>query len=81
MSDYDNTNRGALFKNDKQGVENRPDYTGTLDVAGAAHKVAGWVKKSKKGDTYLSLAIQPSEDAPKPKKAERQEEPDDALPF
>ena len=33
MSDYDNTNSGALFKNDgKQGKQ--PDYRGPLNVGG-----------------------------------------------
>lgn len=34
MSEYDNTNRGALFRNDKDGNEKRPDYTGKINVDG-----------------------------------------------
>ena len=30
---YDNTNTGAMFKNDKQGNEKRPDYTGRINVS------------------------------------------------
>ena len=32
--EYDNTNRGALYKNDKQGNEKRPDFTGKINVNG-----------------------------------------------
>ncbi len=30
MSNYDNTNSGVLFKNDKKGNEKAPDYKGNL---------------------------------------------------
>jgi hypothetical protein len=32
MSDYDNTNRGALFKNNEKTEETHPDYRGRLNV-------------------------------------------------
>ena len=32
MSNYDNTNTGTIFQNDKQGNENRPDYKGKINV-------------------------------------------------
>jgi len=64
---YDNTNRGALFVNDKDGNESRPDYTGILDVeipekvaAGEVVKfrLAGWVKESKSsGEEFVSLVV------------------------
>jgi len=44
---YDNNNRGALFKNDKQGNEKRPDYKGDLNVEGVEYRVSAWIKKSK----------------------------------
>jgi hypothetical protein len=57
---YDNTNSGALFKNDKKGVENRPDYTGKLDVEGTEYWVSAWVKDGKSGK-FMSLSIKPKE--------------------
>jgi hypothetical protein len=64
---YDNTNRGALFKNDrKETGDARPDYTGKLDVNGETFYVSGWVKEIKNGERagqkFLSLAIQPPRD-------------------
>ena len=44
--DYDNTDTGALFKNDKEGNENRPDYTGNIhDANGKKRRIAAWLKK------------------------------------
>ena len=54
---YDNTNRGSFFKNDKQGNENRPDFTGKLNVEGKEYRLSGWKKVSAKGVSYLSLSI------------------------
>lgn len=67
MSDFDNTNRGALFRNDKQGNEKRPDYKGKVNVAGTDYRVSGWLRQSKDGQTkFLSLQVEPVEEAAKP---------------
>lgn len=63
MTQYDNTNRGALFKNDKQGNESRPDYTGTLNVAGMEYKLSAWLKVGKSGAKFMSLNVQPKQAA------------------
>lgn len=58
--EYDNTNRGALFKNDKEGGNpNWPDYRGSINVAGSDFWLDAWLKKDKKGKTYMSLSIKP----------------------
>ena len=39
MSDYDNTNKGAMFPNRyKEDGDKRPDHTGNLDVDGKEYK-------------------------------------------
>jgi hypothetical protein len=63
MPQYDNTNRGVLFRNQrKQSGDNKPDYTGKLDVNGEEVFISGWVKEVKNGERagekFLSLAIQ-----------------------
>lgn len=58
MADYDNTNRGALFINDRKTSPNQPDYKGSLDVEGVEYWVSAWVKPSRKGD-LLSMSITP----------------------
>jgi uncharacterized protein (DUF736 family) len=94
MSDYDNTNSGALFKNDKQGNDNWPDYRGQINVNGEDFWISAWLKTSKKdGTKYMSLAVQPmqkqKQSSPKasPQQGrQRQPEPpqndfDDDIPF
>ena len=45
---YDNTNTGAIFKNEKK-ADNHPDYRGTINVDGVDKEIALWVKTSKDG--------------------------------
>lgn len=68
---YDNTNSGALFKNDKDGKESRPDYKGTLNVNGTDYWISAWLKSSKAGSKYMSLSIQPKEARPDDRRPER----------
>ena len=66
---YDNTNRGVLFPNDKKGNEKRPDFTGDLNVGGVEYKLSAWKKASKAGNNFLSISVQLKEGqkvAPKP---------------
>ena len=53
--EYDNTNRGVLFKQTNKPKENAPDYKGTFNRKGEDFKVAGWIKMSKAGTPYISL--------------------------
>ena len=62
MSDYDNTNSGALFKNDKEGNDKRPDYKGSINVGGTEYWISSWLKESKKGTKYMSLSVQPKDE-------------------
>lgn len=58
MADFDNTNRGALFKNNRKADEKHADYTGTLNIAGVDHWISAWVRESAKGK-FFSLSIKP----------------------
>ena len=42
---YDNTNRGALWKNPDKDTEKHPDFKGSLNVNGVEFWVAGWKRK------------------------------------
>ena len=58
MSDYDNTNKGAMFPNRyKEDGDKRPDHTGNLDVDGKEYKIAAWQSTSKAGNSYLSIRL------------------------
>lgn len=87
---YDNTNRGALFKNNRKADEKHADYTGTLNIAGVDHWISAWVRESAKGK-FFSLSIKPKDGTaarPSPeqfKQAVKQHFPDadlsDEIPF
>jgi len=52
---YDNTNSGALFKNDKRTNERQPQYTGSIDADGKEYWMSAWVKESRDGKKFFSM--------------------------
>ena len=56
MSQYDNTNKGVLFDNDRKQTEKHPDMNGSININGVEHWFSGWWKKGARGD-FLSLSI------------------------
>lgn len=57
MAEYDNTNTGIMFQNDKGGNEKRPDWKGSLDIDGVAYWISGWEKETSKG-IGISLKVE-----------------------
>jgi len=85
MSDYDNNNTGALFRNTSKESDRHPDYRGSCEVNGVEMWMASWIKTSKNGKKFMSLSFNPKED-----KAENSQPPaspdnaideDDDIPF
>lgn len=56
MTQFDNTNSGVLFKNDRKDSEKQPDYTGKINVAGKELQLAAWLRDGKKGK-FMSLKV------------------------
>jgi len=54
---YDNTNSGALFKNDRKETDRHPDYRGDANINGKDVWVAAWIKESKNGKKFMSLSF------------------------
>jgi hypothetical protein len=70
---YDNTNRGVLFKADKQGNESRPDYSGSVNVEGVEYFFSGWIKTAgpnakNPGTKFLSVAVEKKRVQPEPRR-------------
>lgn len=42
MSNYDNNNRGAIWKNEKKVTDRHPDYTGKAMIDGVDYYVSAW---------------------------------------
>lgn len=54
---YDNTNRGAIFVNDRKETDKHPDRTGSINVEGVEYFLDGWLKETKDGKKFLSLSV------------------------
>lgn len=59
---YDNTNRGILWPNDRKEKETQPDHKGTLNVEGKEYWISGWEKTTSKGEA-ISLSVQLKEES------------------
>ena len=86
MAEYDNTNRGAIWKNDKKETEKHPDFRGELNVNGADFWVSAWSRAPGAPDKApaLSFAVTPKDSqAVKPKSNEvfPKDITEDDLPF
>jgi uncharacterized protein (DUF736 family) len=77
MAEYDNTNQGALFKNDKKESEKHPDYRGSINVDGTDFWLSAWIKESKKGGKFMSLSVTAKDGKPKGK----QDDDGSDIPF
>ena len=75
MADYDNTNSGVVFPNDRKQKSSHPDFKGqctikTPDGELVEYWVSGWEKEGRKGP-FLSLSFQIKEE----KKEDAEERP------
>lgn len=61
MAEFDNTNRGSLFKNDKKTEEKHPDMSGSINIEGVEYWISGWKKQSKAGTGFISLSVRTKE--------------------
>ena len=41
MAEFDNTNRGSIFKNDKKTEEKHPDMSGSINIEGVEYWISG----------------------------------------
>lgn len=84
---YDNSNRGVLFKNDRKEKDTHPDYKGSYtDGNGQEFWLSAWLKKDKNGNTFMSLSTTAKDDAhnkgmQQARQAMQPKELDDDLPF
>ena len=79
--EYNNTNRGSLFKNDRKDDTKFPDYKGSLNVDGVDYWLSAWIKISKDGAKFMSLSIKNKNADASLNKKVKQEEFDDSMPF
>jgi hypothetical protein len=68
VTDYDNINRGAIWKNKDKQKDTHPDFKGELDVGGRKYWVSAWKRREDASPKApaLSFSIEPKEEQEKP---------------
>ena len=59
---YTQTGKVVLFKNANKQKDNHPDYTGNVEVDGIKHRLSGWNRTDKNGNSYISGALSVSDE-------------------
>ena len=59
MSEYNNNNQGAIFRNDRKQKDTDPEYKGSVTVGGIEYWVSVWVNETKDGRKYFSHKYTP----------------------
>ena len=67
MPEYDNTNRGSVWINDKKLTDKHPDLNGSLNVDGVEFWVSAWKRKEGANPKapVLSFSIKRKDEAKK----------------
>ena len=81
MTQYDNTNSGTLFKNDKKAKDTDPAYKGQINVEGKEYWMSSWVRTSKQGASFMSIKLTPKDRQSSEQTRKAADLPDDDLPF
>lgn len=66
MTEYDNTNRGALWSNKDKASDTHADFTGTINIDGVEYFLNGWKRKegAKSGSPSLSVSVKRKDKQP-----------------
>lgn len=80
--EYDNTNKGVLFLNDRKEKDSHPDRKGSINIDGKEYWLSAWDKETSKGAT-ISISVQPKEGSAKPasRSAPQRQAPQSAPDF
>ena len=89
MSNYDNTNRGAIWPNKDRQKDTHPHFTGSLNVDGVEYWVSGWKKEDGANEKAPSLSFsvkkkeakEDNRESAKPKAKEAFDDFEDDIPF
>ena len=58
MPQFDNTNRGVVFVNERKERDSQPDMNGSINIEGTDYWLSGWWKTPQSGgEDFLSLSV------------------------
>lgn len=62
-NNYDNTNRGQIWKNENRKTDTHPQFTGSINVDGKEYWLSGWTRKEGANPKApaMSFSVQPKE--------------------
>lgn len=65
MTQYDNTNRGAIWKNEDKQDDKHPDFKGSINVNATEYWLSAWKRKDGAAakSPVLTFRVQPKEAA------------------
>jgi hypothetical protein len=84
--EYDNTNRGSIWKNEKRETEKHPTHTGSINIDGKEYWLNGWVraKDASEKAPAMSFSVRAKEaqnNAPKGSPSADLSDIDSDIPF
>lgn len=64
MADYDNSNKGVLYKNESRRDDKDAEYSGSINVGGVEYWLSAWVNVGKEGGKmegkkFFRLTVKP----------------------
>jgi len=80
---YDNTNQGAIWRNDERLTDKHPHLKGQANIDGVDYWVSAW-KRDPDGNPKapaLKFSFQRKEQKAAPKQPETNTDPSDEIPF
>ena len=81
MSNFDNTNKGALFINTKKEKDTHPAMKGSINIDGKEYWLSAWSKTHETKGKWLSISVEPKEPATGLPQPEDVKQIEDDLPF
>ena len=83
MTQFSNTNRGSIWKNEKKLTDTHPDFTGALNVEGVEYWVSAWKRKpdASPNAPALSFSIKLKEPRQVVQQPAASADLDDLIPF
>lgn len=83
MTQYDNTNRGAIWKNEDKQDDKHPDFKGSINVNGTEYWLSAWKRKEGAAAKApaLSFRIQPKDERTKAPPKHGNDDMNDDIPF